>query len=140
MPRHLAIALLISLALPATAPAQEAGLPTFDSAPDMRAELDRLMEARDFVAVVQRFSPPATMSLGRVRMLEDRLKTSLGPLDNSADLIVTELAPGVTRQVVAYWNGDTYAYVYVLVHARADGLKVLDFQISGDIRQIKEWW
>lgn len=135
------LTLLIALALAPAAHAQsDAGLPIFDSASDMRAELDRLMQDRDFVALVSRFSPPALMSLGRVRVLEDRYKQTLAPFESSGHLILETPAENVTREVIAYWAGDAYAYVYLLTHAREDGVRVLDFQISGDIRAIKDWW
>ncbi len=135
------LTLLIAVALAPAVPAQDsAGLPVFDSAADMRAELDRLMNDRDFVALVSRFSPPALMSLGRVRVLEDRYKRTLAPFDSSDHLVLESLAENVTREVIAYWSKDTYAYVYLLSHLREDGVRILDFQISGDVRQIKDWW
>lgn len=130
----------LTLAPPSHAQDGGARLPTFDSGEDMRSELDRLMQDRDFVAVVERFSPPDLMSLGRVRVLQDRLKQTLGPLENSGHLILEEPAPGIVSEVIAYWVGDTYAYVYLLTHTRADGVKVLDFRISGDVRAIGDWW
>ncbi|MEM1429219.1 MAG: hypothetical protein AAGG09_07160 [Pseudomonadota bacterium] len=133
------LCLLIVVSAPASAQ-QDARLPVFDTAEDMRSELDRLMRDRDFVAVVERFSPPALMSIGRVRVLEDRYKQTLDPFDNSGHLVLETPADGVVREVVAYWAGDTYAYVYLLTHTREDGVRVLDFQISGDVRAIKDWW
>jgi hypothetical protein len=141
--RAAALALAGALALAAPAPAQtttDRGLPIFDSAEDMRAELDRLVRDRDFVAVVERFSPPATMSLGRVRVLQDRLKDTLAPLEDSTHFLREEISQEMTREVIAYWTGDTYVYVYLLTHDREGGLRVLDFQITGDVRQIGDWW
>ena len=141
MPRAAALAAALFLAAPA--PAQtttERGLPVFDSAGDMRAELDRLVRDRDFVAVVERFSPPATMSLGRVRVLQDRLKDTIAPLEDSTDFVREEISADITREVIAYWTGDTYVYVYLLTHDREGGIRVLDFQITGDVRAIGDWW
>jgi hypothetical protein len=139
----LAATLAAALALASPAPAQsgaDGNLPVFDSAADMRAELDRLVRDRDFVAVVERFSPPATLSLGRVRVLEDRLKDALAPLEDSTHFLREEISQDMTREVIAYWTGDTYVYVYLLTHARTDGVRVLDFRITGDVRAISDWW
>jgi hypothetical protein len=141
--RAVALALAAALSVAAPAAAQtttERGLPVFDSVEDMRAELDRLVRDRDFVAVVERFSPPATMSLGRVRVLQDRLKDTLAPLEDSTYFLREEISQDMLRQVIAYWTGDTYVYVYLLTHDRGDGLRVLDFQITGDVRAIADWW
>ena len=139
--RPLAIAFAALLALTVPAAAQDAPrLPLFDNAADMRAELDGLMRDRQFVALVERFAPPAMMSLGRVRVLEERFQQTLAPFDASGHLILETPAEDVTREVIAYWAGDVYAYVYLLTHRRDDGVRVLDFQISGDVRAIKDWW
>ncbi|MEM9248266.1 MAG: hypothetical protein AAGB05_06150 [Pseudomonadota bacterium] len=132
----------LAAAVPAqtTAGADAAPLPIFDTPQDMRAELDRLMRDRDFIALVSRFSPPALMSLGRVRVLEDRYKSALAPFEDSGHLILETPAEHITREVIAYWEGEVYVYVYLLTHQRNDGVRVLDFQVSGDIRAIKEWW
>jgi len=141
--RAAALALAAAFVLAAPAPAQTdaaRGLPVFDSAADMRAELDRLVRDRDFVAVVERFSPPATMSLGRVRVLEDRIRDTVAPLEDSTQFLREALSAAMTREVIAYWTGDTYVYVYLLTHDREGGVRVLDFRISGDVRAIADWW
>lgn len=133
-------AAILAFVPPAVAQQDLPRLPTFDSRDDMRAELDRLMTDLDFAAVVERFSPPALMSLGRVQVLEQRIKQSFDQFDGSAHLMLEEQGPDATREVIAYWVGDLYAYVYLLTHLRDDGVKVLDFRITGDVRAIRDWW
>ena len=124
----------------AVAQPAESGRPVFDDHAGVRAELDRLMAARDLVAVAERFAPPRTRSLGRARVLQESLQERVAPLDNSAVMREAETAAGFRREVIAYWAGDTYAYAYLHTHARGDGIVVLDFRLTGDVREISDWW
>ena len=134
----LALGPLATATLPGAAVAQEAQV--FESRDGMRAELDALILQRQFVRTVETFAPPQRVSVGRVRVLEDRYRDVIGPLEKSAHLFVSEPAPGMVREVVAYWNETTYVYVGLMSHQREDGVAVLDFRLTGDVREATRWF
>ena len=128
---------LISLALfllwlPFTATAQssysENGIPLFETYDDAIDLLDEFMSQRriaDMMGVF--FGLPDSQS----RPHEAGLRAATTQHYENVDTVLrTETAPGWTQEVRAYWTGQNYVFVAVMVHEREDGFLVLDVKLN----------
>ena len=123
---------LFLLWLPFTATAQssytENGLPLFETYDDAIDLLDEFMFQRrmsDMLGVF--FVMPDSQS----RLQEAQLRAVTTQNFKNVDTVLrTETAPGWTQEVRAYWTGDNYVFVAVMVHEREDGFLVLDVKLN----------
>jgi hypothetical protein len=124
---------LISLALfllwlPFTATAQssytENGIPLFETYDDAIDLLDEFMSQRRIADMMDVFfGVPDSQS----RPLEAQLRAVTTQNYKNVDTVLrTETAPGWTQEVRAYWTGQNYVFVAVMVHEQEDGFLVLD--------------
>jgi hypothetical protein len=44
-----------------------------------------------------------------------------------------ELGGGFSQEARAYWNGESYAYYYAILHQRKNDLVVINFSLNSDI-------
>lgn len=139
MIRRLSLAAALAVLL-AAGPGTAQSLRLFDSIDALDTAIAGHMEARTFSALVEEVAPPSRMSLGRVRILEETRAGQIPPLRQSVALFRSETEGGVRRTVTAWWDGGIYVFVGLLTHAREDGVAVLDFQITGDVRQATRWF
>ncbi|MFY0691312.1 MAG: hypothetical protein JXR14_05235 [Paracoccaceae bacterium] len=103
-------------------------------------EIAGYMADGDFSALIDAIAPPSRMTVGRIRLLEQALGDEIPSLRQAVPIFRSEIAGTVIREVMAWWDEETYVYLGLLTHARADGLAVLDFVLTSDIRKASHWY
>ena len=121
-----------------TAYAQD--LRVFESEAVLDAEIEKYMSEGAFSALVEAVAPPSRNSGGRIRILEQTLEGEPPSFTQNAPIFQSQVGDAVKREVVAWWDGDTYIYMGMLTHAREDDVVVLDFIVTGDIRNASRWF
>lgn len=124
--RCLFAALLVSAPQLATAQSAQA---VFDNYLELRARLDTLMKNRDIAEVMPVFGD--TSEAAELEALEQRVR-SIFPQDfeNVALIRRQDLEHGFRQEMIAYWMGTAYIYVYMLLHQRDDGIVALAFNFN----------
>lgn len=107
----------------------------FDNYLELRARLDTLMKNRDIAEVMPVFgdqSEPADLE-----DLEQRVR-SIYPQDfeNVALIRRQDLDHGFRQEMIAYWTGVNYIYVYITLHERDDGIVAMGFSFNSDFDEI----
>jgi hypothetical protein len=136
--RVAALAAIGAALLVGTALAQDLRL--FDSKDALDAEIAGHMENGTFSELVDAVAPPSRMSSGRVRILEQAFADVIPSLRTSVQVFRSENADGFTREVVAWWDGETYVFLGLMTHTRPDGVAVLDFVLTADSRRASQWY
>lgn len=112
----------------------------FDNQTALDNEIAGHMAAGLFSNLVAAVAPPDKMSPGRIRIQEDATAGGVPTFTENATLFGGTGADGMTREVTAWWDGAFYVYLGIVSHERADGVYVLDFMITGDIRRASRWY
>lgn len=136
--RMLLAACSIAMISPGHVAAQD--LRIFDSKEALDTEIASHMEAGSFSALVEAIAPPSRMSTGRIRILEQAFAEDIPSLQNVVPLFHSHPVESVSRSVMGWWNGETYVYLGMLTHTREDGVAVLDFLLTADIRRASRWY
>ncbi|MGH1414743.1 MAG: hypothetical protein ACRBB0_14740 [Pelagimonas sp.] len=130
---NLVAGLLIWLAT--TVAAQEE--PVFKDYETMRREMDQLMVTRDIPKLMLRFGGGDEMTPQQLEQLDTQVK-QLFPDDfqNVAVMRKGELQGGFHQELIAYWNGFSYIYAYVLYHQRASDVVSLNFRFNSNFSSL----
>ncbi|TNF19949.1 MAG: hypothetical protein EP318_12775 [Rhodobacteraceae bacterium] len=107
----------------------------FDNYLELRARLDTLMKNRDIAEVMPVFGD--TSSPADLEALEQRVR-GIYPQDfeNVALIRRADLEHGFRQELLAYWVGTAYIYVYMLLHQRDDALVALGFNFNSDFHDL----
>ncbi len=141
MPRFastLMATVVVAAALAGNAAAQQMRL--FDSQEALDAEIAGHMADGSFSALVEAVAPPSRMSVGRIRILEQAFTGDIPSLHQAVPIFHSKAADPVVRDLTAWWEGEIYVYLGLLTHTREDGVAVLDFILTGDIRKASRWY
>ncbi|MDA7430789.1 hypothetical protein PGB28_20195 [Primorskyibacter aestuariivivens] len=128
------LALLTGL-LTAVAVSAQDDVPIFDNYLSLRAVLDAQMKNRDIAEVMTTFggsSPPEELEAleARVREIFPR------DFENAALLRRNEMENGWRQELIAYWTGIDYIYVYLLLHDRDEGLLSVTMRFNTDFDEL----
>lgn len=115
-------------------------MPLFDSRAALEEAIATHMADGTFSALVEAVAPPTLMSVARVRTLEQAFEGQVPPLRQSVTIFGDDTETPIARAVTAWWDGDLYVYLGLMTHAREDGLAVLDFILTTDLRRAARWY
>ncbi|MCJ7872070.1 hypothetical protein [Phaeobacter sp. J2-8] len=105
----------------------------FDSYLALRARLDPLMKNRDIAEVMRAFGDASEESA--LEDLERRVR-NIFPRDFQEVALIRrqDMDHGFRQELIAYWDGVSYIYVYLVIHQRDDGLVtvVMNFNTEFD--------
>lgn len=102
---------------------------TFPDYEAFTAFLDEKMMQRQFGALMQKMSG-GTLSLAQVQQLTEQMRKGFtADFDEVAVMKQEALENGFRQEIRAYWTGDLYAYVFVLLHERAEDVAVLNIGV-----------
>ena len=132
------VATLFAITLSGSAMAQQ--LTTFENREALTEQISGYMAKGQFSKLVEAVAPPNLMSVSRIRILEEAYAGELPSLNQVVPLFKSESAGGISRQVDAWWAGDFYVFLGLLVHEREDNLVVLDFSMTSDVRRASRWY
>jgi len=141
MPRFadtLIAAVLVTVTLAGSALAQQ--LRMFDSKETLDAEIARHLADGSFSALVSEVAPASSMSIGRIRVLEEAYAGDIPSFRQSVRVFRSAGAEKISREVTAWWVDETYVFLGLLTHERTDGIAVLDFILTSDIRRASRWY
>lgn len=109
----------------------------FDNYLELRARLDTLMKNRDIAEVMPVFGD--TSEAADLEALEQRVR-GIFPQDfeNVALIRRNDLDHGFRQELIAYWVGTAYIYVYILLHQRDDGIVALAFNFNSEFHDLND--
>lgn len=124
--------LLALLPLPAVAQNTEA---FYDNYLALRARLDTLVKNRDIAEVMPAFGDQSNPD--ELEALELRVR-EIYPRDfeNVALIRRQDMDHGFRQELIAFWVGGQYMYVYMLLHDRDDGIMALGFNFNSDFDEL----
>ncbi|RYH12050.1 hypothetical protein [Tropicimonas sp. IMCC6043] len=134
--RALLILPLVALFL-ATAPVQAQDRPPqeapaaiiFDSYDAFISFIDERMMKRQFGGLMQKMTG-GNLTLAQVQQLTEQARKGFTvDFENVAVMQSEDLENGFRKEIRAYWTGDRYAYVFVLMHDRGEDLAILNVGI-----------
>lgn len=132
--RCLLAALLANAPHLATAQSAQA---VFDNYLELRARLDTLMMNRDIAEVMPVFGD--TSEAADLEALEQRVR-GIYPQDFETVALIrrNDLDHGFRQELIAYWVGTAYIYVYMLLHQRDDGIVALAFNFNSEFHDLND--
>lgn len=112
-------------------------VPIFDNYLSMRATLDSMMKNRDIAEVMTAFGGTNSGSQAELEDLEARVR-NIFPRDfeNAALLRRQDMENGWRQEMIAYWTGIDYIYVYLLLHQREEGLLAVNMSFNTEFAEI----
>ena len=130
-----AVLALLSGLLTAFAVSAQDDVPVFDNYLSLRAVLDAQMKNRDIAEVMTTFG--GSSSPDELEALEARVR-EIFPRDfeNAALLRRNEMKNGWRQELIAYWTGIDYIYVYLLLHDRDEGLLSVTMRFNTDFDEL----
>ena len=103
----------------------------------LRSTLDPLMKSRQIADVVKQFGGSDEMTPEQLRSLGERMRTYYKKdFDEVALVKRAELANGWRQELLAYWTGYSYVYVYMLLHQRDDEIVSVHFKFNSDFNEV----
>ena len=129
---------VIAVTLAESALAQD--LRMFDTKETLDAKIAGHLEEGSFSTLVAEVAPPSRMSTGRVRILEEAYAGDIPSFQQSVRVFGSEGPETISREVTAWWADETYVFLGLLTHERTDGIAVLDFILTSDIRRASRWY
>lgn len=115
-------------------------LKVFENQTALEEKISGHMAKGQFSALVEAIAPPTLVSVGRIRILEEAYSGELPMLSSVVPLFKSENAGGISRRVDAWWDGEFYIFLGLLIHEREDGVVVLDFSMTSDVRRASRWY
>ena len=130
-----AVLALLSGLLTAFAVSAQDDVPVFDNYLSLRAVLDAQMKNRDIAEVMTTFGGSSLPD--ELEALEARVR-EIFPRDfeNAALLRRNEMENGWRQELIAYWTGIDYIYVYLLLHDRDEGLLSVTMRLNTDFDEL----
>lgn len=130
--RHFIACLALTLAAPAIA--QDA---VFDDYAAMRAELDSLVSEKRTQDLMLRFGGADEMTEAQLDNLDAQVEQLYPqPFTRNAVLRHVTHENGFHQEVIAYWNGLAYLFVYVFYHEVDGRLVSINMRFNSDFTQL----
>lgn len=122
------LAISLVSALPATA--QDGIFASYD---DMRAQLDPLMKARAVDDVLILMGGSDEMTTEQLTGLRRQVESIYSQDFTQIDLIKrNEMGAGWRQELLAYYTGTAYIYVYMLLHIKDSATVAVNFRFNSD--------
>ncbi|MCA0873393.1 hypothetical protein LCL97_21385 [Seohaeicola saemankumensis] len=102
-----------------------------------RALLDQLIMERKIVEAVTIFDPNEAMSRENLAVIEADLRTRYTEDFEHAAVVRSELMRnGFRQELIAYWTGNQYLYVYLLMHTFENRTQLLNFAYNSSFEEL----
>lgn len=109
----------------------------FRSYQDLREQLDPLMKSRQIAEVLTLFGGADEMTPQELQALEERVQTYFKrDFEEVALIKQAEHLNGWRQELLAYWVGTEYIYVYILMHQRDDAFLSVNFKFNSDFDEV----
>ena len=109
----------------------------FRSYQDLREQLDPLMKSRQIAEVLTLFGGADEMTPQELQTLEERVQTYFKrDFEEVALIKQAEHLNGWRQELLAYWVGTEYIYVYILMHQREDAFLSVNFKFNSDFDEV----
>jgi len=132
----LAVATLTGAQAQTTAPSA-ADLTPREAYQQGRALLDQLIMERKIVEAVTIFDPNEAMSRENLEVIEADLRTRYTEDFEHAAVVRSELMRnGFRQELIAYWTGNQYLYVYLLMHTFDNRTQLLNFAYNSSFEEL----
>lgn len=119
------------------APAETKALTPREAYQQGRAQLDELMKARRIVDAVTIFDPNEAMSRDNLAVIEADLRTRYpDDFEHVALVRSVVLKNGFKQELIAYWTGSNYLYVYLLLHTFDNRTQLLNFAYNSSFEEL----
>lgn len=103
----------------------------------LRGTLDPLMKSRQIADVLRTFGGSDEMTPEQLGALGERVRTYYKKDFEEVALVKrAEMANGWRQELLAYWTGYSYVYVYMLLHQRQDEIVSVHFKFNSDFDEI----
>ncbi|PRY26754.1 hypothetical protein CLV78_101856 [Aliiruegeria haliotis] len=132
--RNILVATLLSLSLlpfGSTATAQDRPS-VFEDYASFEAFIDEKIMAREFGVLFQAMGGGQNLKLADLQSITSQTR-AMFPRDFEAVQVIKrdEMDGGFAAEGRVYWVGETYAFVYVLLHDRGDEIVVINLALHG---------
>ncbi|WGW02887.1 hypothetical protein [Tropicibacter oceani] len=109
----------------------------FDSYDAYEAYVDEKIMSRDFIPLVKTLGGRDEYTEAQLSQVNTQLMAAF-PVDfeNVTRFRQTDLGGGVRQEGRLYWNGESYAFYYAILHERGDQIVVLNFNLNSSISTI----
>lgn len=105
----------------------------------LRETLDTLMTERSVGALLEAFGGADEYTAEQLASLEAQMKNVYAEdFQNKATVRVVELENGFRQEMIAYWTGINYVYVYLFLHQRESDLLAVHMSFNSDVNTIME--
>ncbi len=113
------------------------GFPLFQNYDAFREYLDPLIKKRQVVKFLDQFGGNARYTKPQALQLEEQIR-GLRKVDmQNVEVIKTEeLSENWTQELLAYWTGADYIFLYVLYQDRDEGLFAINVTFNTDIKPL----
>lgn len=110
---------------------------SFASYQDLRHQLDPLVTSRQMAAVLTLFGGSDEMTPEELKRLDEQV-LSLYKQDFTQVQLINrvDLANGWRQEMLGYWVGYQYIYVYMLLQQLPDELRAVQFKFNSDFERI----
>ncbi len=132
------ISLVLALISPVMASAADGVFKDYSS---LRAQLDSLMKAREVDQLLILFGGSDEMTPQQLSALKGRVQQIYRrDFENVQVIRRQELANGWRQELISYFTGLDYIYVYMLLHDRGDALVSINFKFNSDFDEMNQYF
>ncbi|MFQ6548353.1 hypothetical protein AADZ90_010365 [Aestuariibius sp. 2305UL40-4] len=133
------LVLILALAAPFKLAAQEAEAPLFTDYDALRTALDGHMTSLNLQAAYAEILPNNAVNEAQLAQAEQLFRQALPEgLTGSSVLRREEFEGGFTRELIGYYSGARYLFVFLQYHAREDGVAVFTLNVSEQLQRAME--
>lgn len=130
--RPLLAALLVALPL-----AVRAEAPVFTDYDTLRARMDALVMARRLSEALVLFGARDAYTDAELAEIDTRVRGRFpADFENAAMVRSAEMLNGFRQEMIAYWTGKNYLYVYLFLHQRPGEIVAMQFRFSTDVDEV----
>ncbi len=105
----------------------------------LRETLDTLMTERSVAALLEAFGGADEYTAEQLAALEVQMKNVYAEdFENKAMVRVVELENGFRQEMIAFWTGIDYVYVYLFLHQREADILAVHMSFNSDVNTIME--
>lgn len=109
----------------------------FQDYKQLRSVLDPLMKSRQISSVLRQFGGSDEMTPEELAALDERMQTYYKQDFKEVALIKrVDMIKGWRQELLAYWVGYKYVYVYMLLHQRDGEIVSINFKFNSDFDEI----
>lgn len=130
----MALAALCLLSVPLKAQEQDS---VFSSYSALYSYVDTHMARRDFIPLIQRLGGRDEYTVEQLNGVQNQFNSIYRQnFQHRGQVRVRNLENGFKEEVVAYWTGTAYIWLYMFTHQRADTVLVVSFTINSSAEPV----